>query len=97
MAQHTALAVGRLHYLGVQPFVHWEHGVFEIVAVDAIFADALDADTGLAVVQQQAVAAIVIGAQLPQQGVDPFRLLRRNFDDHWKASSHLLLKRVGVW
>lgn len=94
MAQHTALAAGRLHYLGVQPFVHWEHGILEVVAVDAVLADALDADTGLAVVQQQAVAAVVVGAQLPQQGVDFFRLLRCNFDDHWKNHLSLVTKMV---
>lgn len=94
-AQHTALAAGRLHYLGVQPFVHWEHGILEVVAVDAVLADALDADTGLAVVQQQAVAAVVVGAQLPQQGVDSFRLLRCDFDDHWKNLLSLVTKIGG--
>lgn len=80
--QPFLLAAGRLHYLGVQPFVHWERGILEVVAVDAVLADALDADTGLAVVQQQAVANLIVGAQLPQQDVDSFRLLRCDFDDH---------------
>ena len=66
----------------MQPFVRREHGILEVVAVEAVLADALDADTGLAVVQQQAVAAVVVSAQLTQQGVDSFRLLRRDFDDH---------------
>lgn len=70
--QHTALAAGRLHYLGVHPFICRKHGILEVVAVDAVLADALDADTGLAVVQQQAVATVVVGAQLLQQGVDFF-------------------------
>lgn len=61
-AQNTALAAGRLHYLGVQPFICRKHAILEIVTVNAVFADALDADTGLAVVQQQAVAAVVVGA-----------------------------------
>ena len=91
-AQHTALAAGRLHYLGVQPIVHWEHGIFEVVAVDAVLADALDADTGLTVVYQQAAATVVVGAQLPQQGVDSFRLLRCDFDDHWKNLLSLVNK-----
>ena len=76
----------------MQPFVHWEHGTLEVVAVDAVLADALDADTGLAVVQQQAVAAVVVGAQLPQQGVDSLRLLRCDFDDHWKNLLSLVTK-----
>ena len=94
-AQHTALAAGRLHYLGVQPFAHCEHGILEVVAVNAVFADALDADTGLAVVQHQAVANLIVGAQLPQQGVDFFRLLRCDFDVHWKNLLHLFLKWAG--
>jgi len=76
----------------VQPFICRKHGILEIVAVNAVFADALDADTGLAVVQQQAVAAVVVGAQLPQQGVDSFRLLRCDFDDHWKNLLSLVTK-----
>ena len=76
----------------MQPFVHWKHGILEVVAVDAVLADALDADTGLAVVQQQAVAAVVVGAQLPQQGVDSFRLLWCDFDDQWKNLLSLVTK-----
>ena len=56
----------------MHPFICRKHGILEVVAVDAVLADALDADTGLAVVQQQAVATVVVGAQLLQQGVDFF-------------------------
>lgn len=66
----TPLLIDRLYNAGRQFLVGGKHGIFEIAAVDSIAADTLHAEMFFSVVQQKAVAAHIIAAELFDEGIN---------------------------
>ena len=66
----TPLLIDRLYNAGRQFLVGGKHGIFEIAAVNSIAADTLHAGMFFSVVQQKAVAARIIAAELFDEGID---------------------------
>ena len=69
------LHAGAAEYLRLQRLVLWQHCPAEPLAADGI-GDRLGADTFLPIVQQQAVAVIVVAAGFANEGVCPSALRR---------------------
>lgn len=90
-AHHAPLHAAAVKDLRFKSLVQRQNRPAEPFATNGI-RNRLRAGVGFPIVQQQAVAAVIVGAQLPQQGVDSFRLLRCDFDDHWKNLLSLVTK-----
>ena len=55
----------------MQCIVCWEDCIFEIVAVDSVPADALNAGVFFTVVRQKAVSIRIVAAELFNEGIAP--------------------------
>ena len=74
-ALHAPLHAGAAEYLRFQRLVLWQHRPAEPLAADGI-GDRLGADTFLPIVQQQAVAVLIVAAGFANKGVCPLFLSR---------------------
>lgn len=71
LADFTSLLMTWLHDLGKQLPICRKDCIFEIVAVDSVPADALNAGVFFTVVRQKAVSIRIVAAELFNEGIAP--------------------------
>ena len=79
MAKHARFSCGGVCDFRTEFPVRRQDGVFEVVTINAIPANKLDAAMLLAIVEQEAVSVIAVAAEPPDKGIDSPALLRCDF------------------